>query len=233
MNKKTIFTFFILLFLSRIVFAESPSDRYYIEGIVSDKEHPGQSLAVINGVTYRKGDSVDDFILVDVFSNGAKLKHKKTSEEKVLLIGKDTPPTWLMEDQYLYQNPTDDAKESSGTSPMGLMNPFGAIQRAKEVSALARIQQLKIALESFKAETDYYPENLDVLKEKGLIEENMYKGWEDYQFFYHMKASGARYSLFIEPVKSAKNKRYFYTDETGVVRAERGIQAGEKSPIAE
>lgn len=233
MNKKATFTLFILLLLSQIVCAEPPSDRYYIEGIVSDTEHPGQSLAVINGVTYRKGDSVDDFALVDVFSNGAKLKHKKSGEEKVLLIGKDTPPTWLMEDQYLYQNPADEEKGSSSTTTMGLLNPFGAIQRAKEASALARIQQLKIALESFKSEADLYPENLDVLKDRELVDESMYKGWEDYQFYYHMKASGARYSLFVEPVKSAKSKRYFYTDETGVVRAERGIQAGEKSPIAE
>ena len=220
----------MFLCVSFTAHAAEVQERYYIEGIVADKEHPGQSLAVINGTTYHSGDSVDDYTLVDVFSNGAKLKHKKTGEEKTLLIGRDTPPSWLVQDNYVFPDP----KESKSKAPSGsLLNPFSALQKAKESAAVARLHQLKIALQTYRAESDRFPENLEELTKRGYAEENLYKGWEDYQFLYHMENDGQKFSLYVEPVKPEKMKRFFYTDETGTVRSELGIQAGKNSPVVD
>jgi hypothetical protein len=223
---------FVAMFLltSFTANAADVRERYYVEGIIADKDHPGQSLAVINGTTYRTGDSVDDYTLAQVFSNGAMLKHKKTQEEKTLLIGRDTPPSWLVQDNYVFPDPKEGESEAPNGSLGSLLNPFGALQKAKEAAALARLQQLKIALEAYHSESDRYPESLEELTQKGYIEKSMYQGWEDYQFLYHVKNDGKEFSLYVEPVRSEKMKRFFYTDETGMVRSELGIQAGKDSP---
>ncbi len=221
---------FIFLFIAFTANAAEVQERYYIEGIIADKDHPGQSLAVINGTTYRTGDSVDDYTLAKIFSNGATLKHKKTQEEKTLLIGRDTPPSWLVQENYVFPDPREGESQAADGSFGSLLNPFGALQKAKEAASLARLKQLKIALEAYRVESDHYPENLEELTQKGYGEENMYKGWEDYQFLYHVKNNGKEFSLYVEPVRPEKMKRFFYTDETGVIRSELGIKASKESP---
>lgn len=216
------------------IFAES-AERYYIEGIIADKDKPGESLAVINGTTYHSGDMVDDFKLVEIFPNGVKLQHKKSREEKVLLIGRDSPPQWLVEEDYIseYERREGISPSAEEPAPGVFAGPLGMLQKAKEASAMARIRQLGMALEAFHAELDRYPESLDVLAQAGYVEENLFKGWEDYEFFYQPAADGRKFTLRAESVKPGKAKRLFFLDETGALRAEQGIQAGKNSPFAE
>jgi hypothetical protein len=131
-----------------------------------------------------------------------------------------------------------DPREDESQTPDGslgslLANPFGALQKAKEAASLARLEQLKTALEAYRAASDRYPENLEELTQKGYADKNMYEGWEDYQFLYHVKNDGQTFSLYVEPVHPEKMKRFLYTDETGIVRSELGVQAGKDSPLHE
>lgn len=209
-----------------VFFTFSPtvfSGDNYIEGTIYDSKNRERSLAIINGQTYKIGDRIGAYTLIDIYANGALLKHLETGAETSLLVGRDTPPP-----QSGYGG--SEAKPSFFES-MKLFNPFAALENAKEAGVKMQIMRLKIALEQFYAERGIYPADLKGLTEGDYIAEDMLVGKGGYRFYYATTDKG--YELRVEPEKPSNNSRFFFVDESGLLRAQRGASADKISPIAD
>jgi len=218
--------FFALLGTAR---AET-TQKYYIEGIVYDPVRPENSIAVINGQSYRKNSRLGAYVVEDIYANGVLLKHAETGEDRTLMVARDSPPRpelatevgggWRERLSSFFNG------GQTGGSFLDFLPP---VRMAKETAVQVAIMKIRTALLAYRAETDQYPVTLDLLVEGGLLETVQLDTTRGYRFSYTVAHGG--FTLHAEPETASAKKRYFYLNEDGVMRAEQGEPAGPGSPL--
>lgn len=207
------------------------STKYYLEGTVYESNHPENSIAMINGEPYKTGAVVGEYRVAEIYANGVLLKHLRSGEEKSLLVGRDAPPKWFS-DALARQGEADQQVEGQeNLFSKVFINPFKAVVLAKEAGVKAALMQIKVGLEVYYAEEGRYPDDLALLQKQGYVQENLHVGRGGYTFHYQSK--GISYELWADPDSPASGSRYFFLDDSGVLRAEEGGRASRTSPLAD
>ncbi len=119
---------------------------------------------------------------------------------------------------------------------IAVMVYFRFIYKTKETVAILHIKQIIKAQELYRAENSVYTDDFSKLNMPGTAPAgsgNNVRIYEGYR--YTLSVSGgvedtSTWSLRAEPEDGNTQMRWFYTDQTGVIRYEVGTTAGPSSP---
>jgi hypothetical protein len=104
-----------------------------------------------------------------------------------------------------------------GPGPMGPMGP--GLQGASEASTISALRTLSSAQELYNARHGTYADSLPALAEKNMIDAQLATGVRA-GYIIEMESEGANeWHVIARPLVPGKGKRYFYIDQTGVIRA--------------
>ena len=124
---------------------------------------------------------------------------------------------------------------------IAIPNFFRAKKFANEVMVMSSLQQLNSAMKKYSFVKNGYPQNLDAL-DSPLVDPVVHSSLTlgrtfGYQFDYRATEDGpgggenSGYAINANPVKpGATGNRYFYTDQTGIIRGETDSPATANSP---
>ncbi len=198
-------------------------DQLYLEGTMYDAGNPKDSIAMINGQPYKVGDAVGEYVVAGIYANGVKLKQASTGEEKSLVVGED--PSRL--------SPKDsEKKEVNATDGIGKF--FSGVVGKKDTSDVGlrpALQSLRKALLEYRSDMVRFPENIAILAQEGRINPHIVDGVGDYQFSY--ERLGQTFTLYAEPRRPSEEDYYYFMDDIGRLRVEKGKRANERSKIVE
>lgn len=207
------------------------STKYYLEGTVYESNHPENSIAIINGEPYKTNNVVGDYRVTEIYANGVLLRHLKNSQEMSLLVGRDAPPKWFNDALARQREANKQARSEESLFSRIFINPFKAVNLAREAGVKAALMQIKVGLEVYYAEEGRYPDDLAVLQSQGYVQENLHVGRGGYTF--HYKSKGVSYELWADPDSKAGGRHFFFLDDSGILRVEEGSRASRTSPIAD
>ncbi len=100
-----------------------------------------------------------------------------------------------------------------------------------EAGALGYIRTVLMAQKIYKKKHDSYATSLPGLVHSGSFTQRMTKTDRgDYSVSFHAEPKGTGFSVSLTPKQYDPTHRAFYSDETGVIRAEDNKEASENSP---
>jgi hypothetical protein len=105
---------------------------------------------------------------------------------------------------------------------------------ALETSAIVQIRMLNTAQVSYNLQSGKYASKLEELGPAGagLISADLAKGARNgYRFT--LAGDGKSYTIHADPIQNAKERRSFFSDDSTVIRQNRGGPATAKSPEVE
>ncbi len=213
-------TFCVGLGAAAVVWSGSP-DQLYLEGTMYDTKNPKDSIAMINGQPYKVGDAAGEYVVTDIYANGVKLKHASTGEEKSLVVGED-------ESKPLPETPQKKQGMSAGIGNF-LSGVMG--KETSDVGLRPALQSLRKALVEYRSDMGRFPENIAILAQEGRINPHIVDGVGDYQFSY--ERLGQTFTLYAEPRRPSEEDYYYFMDDIGRLRVEKGKRANERSEIVE
>ncbi|MBI4430939.1 MAG: hypothetical protein HY587_04410 [Candidatus Omnitrophica bacterium] len=212
-----------LLIAAPTVRAES-ADHPYVEGTMYDNSNPTNSVAMISGQPYKVGDSIGKFIVTEIFANGVKLKDSSNGEEKSFFVGSDQAQLTPKKPGAPGENPM----EAAGKFFSGLLGKGDA---AGGIGLRPALQGIRKALMEYRSEAGRFPENLAVLAQEGRINPHVAEGVGGYQFSY--ERLGQSFTLYAEPRWPSSEVFYYFMDDIGRLRAEKGRRADHKSAVVD
>ena len=124
---------------------------------------------------------------------------------------------------------------------IAIPNLFRAKKFANEAMAISSLQQLNSAMKKYSFLKGGYPEDLQAL-DSHLVDPIVHSSLTlgrtfGYEFVYHTTPDGpgggenSGYAINANPVKpGATGSRYFYTDQTGIIRGDAASSATANSP---
>jgi hypothetical protein len=117
-----------------------------------------------------------------------------------------------------------------GGMPPGPMGPMGpGLQGASEAATISALRTLSSAQELYNMRFGTYAGNLQMLAEKNMISQQLATGVRS-GYIIDMQADGANgWNVTARPLVPGKDKRYFYIDETGVIRSSEKPDIGPES----
>lgn len=198
------------------------ADQPYLEGTMYDTKNPKDSVAMINGQPYKAGDVIGEYVVADIYANGVKLKRTSTGEEKSLVVGED-------ESKPLPESTPK--KESMGTGIGKFFTHAMGKKETSDVGLRPALQSLRKALLEYRSEVGRFPETIAILAQEGRINPNIVDGVGDYQFYF--ERLGQTFTLYAEPRSPSEESYYYFMDDIGRLRIEKGKRANERSEMVE
>ena len=105
-----------------------------------------------------------------------------------------------------------------------------ASKPADEAAAIRTLGLINQAQADYLHRKRRYALSYDELVEAHILNEEPSKSAAGYEINLHPSADAESYTLVAVPTSPAANVRYFYTDKTGIIRAEQGKEATSASP---
>lgn len=106
--------------------------------------------------------------------------------------------------------------------------PSSATKAPDEATALAKLEEINRAQEDFIRRTRRYAQTFDELIVQHLLSAEPTVDGTGYKFLLRPSPDAVSYTVTATP--SAPEARHFFTDQTGVIRAESGKPATSTSP---
>jgi hypothetical protein len=103
--------------------------------------------------------------------------------------------------------------------------PAPASKPADEAAAIRTLGPINQAQADYFHRKRRYALSYDELVEAHILNEEPSKSAVGYQINLHPSADAELYTLVAMPTSPSANVRYFYTDKTGIIRAEQGKEA--------
>ena len=223
---KIIFYFMLIAlylgFSADSIILGNTADQPYLEGTMYDTKNPKDSIAMINGQPYKVGDAVGEYVVADIYANGVKLKRTSTGEEKSLVVGED-------ESKPLPERTPK--KEGMGAGIGKFFTHAMGKKETSDVGLRPALQSLRKALLEYRSEVGRFPETIAILAQEGRINPNIVDGVGDYQFSY--ERLGQTFTLYAEPRSPSEESYYYFMDDIGRLRIEKGKRANERSEMVE
>ena len=118
---------------------------------------------------------------------------------------------------------------------IAIPNLLVARQAANESSAVASLRTLNSVVVNYETLNNKYPASLAEMQKAGMLDDQLATGQKSgYRFEYHLTTlpDGSQgYEATAEPINpNNTGRRYFYTNQDGVVRVEMGRSATQDSP---
>lgn len=111
-------------------------------------------------------------------------------------------------------------------------NLRASLNGGREAAAIGSMRTISTAVARYWARLGEYPENMSELAQKNpfLIDSELLTGVRN-GYFYELQGFSGGYSCTANP-ETAHEARYFYVDQTGVIRHAEGEMAGpDSAPI--
>jgi hypothetical protein len=118
--------------------------------------------------------------------------------------------------------------EKSGPSSPQMSAQISPSNPPDEAAAIRILSEINLAQADYIKRNRRYALTYDELIESHLLKEEPSKDATGYQIDLRPAADAESYTVSATPASPAA--RYFYTDKSGVIRAEQGKQAGASSP---
>lgn len=111
-------------------------------------------------------------------------------------------------------------------SAMAIPNLRSSLNGSREAAAIGSMRTISTAAEQFRIRLGEYPEDLEELavENPSLIDTELGSG-ERNGYFYQLESFPGGFSCNADP-QSTSDSRFFYVDETGVIRQSEGESAG-------
>ena len=105
--------------------------------------------------------------------------------------------------------------------------------KADDTAAIKTLKAVNDAQADYLKRNRRYALTFDELVESHILNEDPSKSAAGYELSLHPSADAESYTLAATPVSPSASVRYFFTDKTGVIRAEQGKEAtSSSSPIS-
>jgi len=123
---------------------------------------------------------------------------------------------------------TNAPADKSGPTTVQIPTP-----KADDTAAVKALKEVYLGQELYLQRNRRYALTFDELVESHILQQDPSKSAGGYEISLHPAADAESYTLAATPVSPSASARYFFTDKTGVIRAEQGKEAtSSSSPIS-
>ena len=219
-----------------------------VEGIAYESKDPTQSIVVIDGNVYKKGEKYQTYEIMEVQQDRVVLKNaagqvseqringgnhpteaKPASEthpltKQVPRPGQETVPTQTKSPE-TFSDPLEKLKKM-----FAALDPTIILNYASEIAVMADLRNLySVAAATAMEEGAEGKLDLDQLIKNGMANPALKEGKNGYRFRVEIKGAGVQ--VYADPIKADEKSRHFMIDAWGNMRAEQGAPATDKSPL--
>ena len=103
-------------------------------------------------------------------------------------------------------------------------------QSADDAGAIKSLKEINSAQADYQHRTRRFALSFDELVQAHVLNQDPSKSVTGYEISLHPSPDAESYSLTATPTVSGANAKYFFSDKSGVIRAEQGKDANAASP---
>jgi len=235
---------FLLVFFGQTLLAVSGKKSAYedlhVEGISYEAANPKESVAVVNGVFLKAGDSYQEYKVLNVTHSTVQVEDLRDGSDYLLNITggvvrkTEEVPSEQPPQNEIVSPPAPSTQMSRGVPGGGTGSPFdrmlGALQTAKDLGVLMDLKQIQTAANVYATENEGKRFTIDDLIVGGQLSDAYAKGQKGaYQFNVTRTSAGVEVSA--DPIDPASPLKHFLVDDAGQMHEEVGKPATNKSPL--
>ena len=221
-----------LLSLPALRAEESSSPLPRLEGIMMDKSHPKDSMAILDGQLVRQGDQHHGYQILEILPNQVKVLNTQTQGQEIL---KYRPPSSVpvQKETSLTSGtvlpPASPPKEARSKNFMDMLNPAKWTHKIYETKATLDIARIYNAAINFYNQKQRLAKDTQELVAANYLPQSFEQPIRsDYAFYLNPVIQP--FGVHADPVKKDSGMRYFFVGQDAVIRVEEGKPADEKSP---
>ncbi len=241
-------TFTALFLFSSQVLLQASNDPLPIEGISYESKNPSQSIVVINGNVYKKGEKYDAFEIMEVQQDRVVLKNASGQVSEHRIIGGNHAATALPTSEkprapksvsHTNQETTSPQAKSPETSSDPLeklkkmfagLDPTIILNQVSQMAVMADMRNLYTTAAAAAMEEGADRQlSVDQLIKDGRLNPAYKEAKNGYQFRIEVKGEGVQ--VYANPIKAGEKSRHFMIDVWGNIRSEDGRPATDNSPL--
>ncbi|MBI3087865.1 MAG: hypothetical protein HYY91_03155 [Candidatus Omnitrophica bacterium] len=240
--------------------AQAADDDFTLEGVVYETARPADSMAIINGAILKPGDAYHGHVVREIGEDFAVLQPETGGMPLRLRVWSaapkppPTPPSpgaraapasraaaetssRLTESEQMAERAAAATQQSGAALPGGL-NPFGMLNMAYEVQAMADVKRISTAcavlasMDETNAQGNVVPPTFTFERMKEM--QMLPQAFEDHTGYYaysvQPSAEGWGCEVHATPNNPNSGMRHFMVDQDGMMHAERDGPATMHSP---
>lgn len=235
--------------------AQAADDDFKLDGVVYEAAQPADSMAIINGAILKPGNAFhghvvqeigEDFVVLQPEAGGPPLRlivwdaeAKPPAAPAAPPATRATPAANLSESEQMQERVAAAAQQAGIALPGGL-NPFGVLNYAHEVEAMAEVRRIATACavlasmegEAIDAQGNIVPPTFTFarMKEMQILPQAFTEQTSYYAYSVQPSAEGWGCEVHATPINPKSGLRYVMVDQDGIFHAERGGPATMQSP---
>lgn len=239
--KRFLIYLFFLAALLPISRAAADDSKMYLEGILYESKNPSQSLASINGVLVKKGDTLDDFTVQEIRETQVVLLDSNGKEKVLHITGnRAQAPKAIPSPTSHAPSAKASASEDPAKALSNLPNALSGnsdlmgkmVQKMAEIQILIEMKNLRNHAVFVYGERGLIP-TIQNLVDDGTLPPSFKDGIKNgYQYSFGSGSKGDPV-IYADPVEQNSPKPHYMLDEWGETHVENGKRASLQSPTVQ